>query len=731
MAHSQYRQNESFPLDETAEDHNQSHNTSVTTADTASTTMSTTTVTSATGTRTTASQQQQQHIPTANGRGVTVNNVYRPMVSQPGTSGTNSPPAINNALLGLGAVGGEQAQPIPVSQPGQHPFYMDQNFLQTMSNMFTQVIDARLGAHVPPAVSPIQVDRPQSRPRTSTPNSQNHREQQNSPTNLTQNFAGVHASDNPPPFRPILAPPRLNPKAPVYIPAAEQAMAIHQNAAKSAQNQATVFAGVAEAIQLMARHMPNMPPEMENVVQSLTQQAALSNREAQSKIASLQNAQMVTRYYETPVMMPAYPVRATAQPIRVNYKELLMLTGYFDPNDKLHDFKHTWQKLLDYGVMNEFQEAQYIQALGSILKHDAYETYVEFKAANKPLKEMLDYFASVYTKKRSLAADRKAVDEFTRRKGESLVACMERAVLAIDKLQLLHDPTGWPALRQQMRHNILMQVVKDETKRAVQMEVDYAYEDTGMPYDFDKLIRFADRYERHHNSAPKDDITTIFKVASGGLHRREKRSNSQDQLSHLKKDQMLQKKLNSMEAKIQSLESNEARLYKNEGRSTSNRESRRSERDSRSRTDRSRSYDRNRGITSTPTSSSRPTTPTPSKSPAPTVTFPKTTYQPPDPYKTRTESRSPDRRGNTPSSSYRREPSRSRSRDNSQSRYRERSSSNSRYSSSRDSKYPSKSDSRPQSRSGSSNTERITSTGSKTVIITINGQDYAPVKREN
>ncbi len=57
---------------------------------------------------------------------------------------------------------------------------------------------------------------------------------------------------------------------------------------------------------------------------------------------------------------------------------------------------------------------------------------------------MLDYFASVYTKKRSLIVDRKAVDEFTRLKGESIVVCMERAVLAIDKLKLLHDPSGWP-----------------------------------------------------------------------------------------------------------------------------------------------------------------------------------------------------------------------------------------------------------------------------------------------
>ena len=752
MADQQYRQNQSFNVDDSIADLD---NTADTSQDIASTTMSTTTTTTSTNTRPTPSQQQ--HSPNGQQpRGSVNGNIYRPQVTMPGMgSGHNSPPNNANATMGAAAAVGEQILQVPVAQPNQHPFYMDQNFLQTMSNMFTQVLDARL-AQQPPPVSPIHSEHNQSRPRTSTPNSQDGRtqhRQRESPTNITQNFAGVHASDHPPTFRPILAPARLNPKAPVYIPVAEQAMAIHQNAARSAQNQATLFSGVAEAIQLMARNLPNAPPEMDTIVHNLNQQAASSSREAQSRIAGIQNAQLVTRYYETPIVRPTYPPASNEQPLRVNYRELLMLTGYFDPNDKATDFKHVWQKLVDYGMMNQFQMEQYVQALGSILKNDAYETYVEFRASNKSLDEMLDYFASVYTKKRSLIVDRKAVDEFTRLKGESIVVCMERAVLAIDKLKLLHDPSGWPALRQQMKHNILMQVVKEETKRAVQMEVDYAYEDTGMPYDFDKLIRFADRYERNHNCAPKEDVTTLFKVASGGIHRKEKRSSSQDQLSHLKKEQMLQKKVTSLESELQTLKSNEARLYKNEGRSGSTRDSRRAERDSRSRTDRSKSYDRNRGITtSTP---SRSTTPTPSKSPAPTVTYPKPAYSPPDPYKSRTQSRSPDRRGSTPSSQYRRDSSTSRSRDesrsryrdepriryrdssqsryrdSSQNRYRDRSSSNSRYPSSRDSKYPPKQDSRPQSRSGSSNTERITSTGSKTVIITINGQDYAPVKKEN
>ncbi len=81
--------------------------------------------------------------------------------------------------------------------------------------------------------------------------------------------------------------------------------------------------------------------------------------------------------------------------------------------------------------------------------------------------------------------------------------------------------------------------------------------------------------------------------------------------THLKKDVSWQKQFSSIQADIKELKANEARYYKNEGRG-STRESRRTERDSRSRTDRSQSLDRLRGITSssaprpTSTSTSRP-----------------------------------------------------------------------------------------------------------------------------
>jgi len=601
-----------------------------------------------------------------------------------------------------------------------------------------------------PQISPIRHARDNGpRPRgASTPTGTRGRRPPGSPTNITQDFGNMRAgsaSDTP---RSQMGQTMMSAKAPHYIPAAEQALQIHKNAAETARNQADLFSGCADMMQMMANLMPNPPPEAQNLIRDFTEKAIWAHRDAQAKRNGILDAQRVTKYYETPIMKPDFPYGDPAHEVRVNHKELLMLTGYFDPADKSAEFKHTWQKLYDYATMNEFQETHYMQALGAILKGEAYEIFTEFKSMDRGLDELLDYFASVYTKKRSLATDRRAVDEFTRHKNEPITACMERAVLVIDKLRKLHPPSGWAALRQQMRQNILMQVVKEETKRALQMETDYAYEDTGMPYDFEKLIRFADRFERNHNTVPKEEITTIFKVASGGFRKKDVKPDSQEQLAFLKKEQMMQKQLNTLQAELKGLKVNESRFYKNEGRSDRARESRRTERDSRSRTGRSSSFDRNRDVSmheSKPTTSTTAIATQPSMSRSGSSDPTRVTYRPRDPYAKREQSQSPGRRSQTPgtygddrrprSSSY----SRSQSGDRDKDRYRNRddryrSKSRERYPDSKKSRYSrsGSSQSKTYSRSNSTGgTDHITNSGSKTVIITINGQDYVPIKREN
>ena len=745
MAFNNFRQEHSFNVDDSDnEDHNDTQESTSTpsspTTTTPTTTMASTTPTTATNTRPTASTSSSQPPPSTTAhqsfsRGFTQDNTYRPNGSWTGPTGSGTP-----------------RQPQPQQPPpfDYRAFVRDPAFTQTMSQLIRDALNdqQRQQRQPSPIINDDQGQRA-STPITDDLNQSHHsRRGQTSPTNITQQMRNLRTVDTPSTPSAILSLPDRIATTPTYIPAAEQALQIHKNAAAAAKTNADLFSGFAEFMHLMAESHPNPPEGIPEMVNAFTQKAILAERDANAKMEGLQHAQRVTRYYETPIAKPVYPVVDNRRTIRVNHKELLMLTGYFDPSDKSHDFKHTWQKLVDYGSMNQFQEEHYMQALGSILKGEAYENFTEFKSMNKSLKDILDYFSGVYTKKRCLATDRKAVDEFTRRKGESIIVCMERAILAIDKLRYVYPAKGWEAIRQQMRHHILTQVVKEETKRAIQMEVDNVHEDTGMPYDFDKLIRFADRYERNHNATPKDDLTTLFKVASGGLQRNYKRSNSQDQLSHLKKDQILQKQLATLQAEIKELKTNEARFYKNEGRGQT-RESRRTDRDDRRRQGRSSSFDRNRGLDK-PTSSTTPTTAPTSSTSRPATSRPtsasnvptKVTYSPPDPYARREQSRSPPRRSQTPrSSDYRpRSSSYSNSRNNSRGRDRDRdrnrSGSRSNYDRNRSSgsNYDRNrsSGSRTQSRSNSSGgTDHITSTGSKTVIITINGQDYVPLKKEN
>ena len=366
MAYTDYRQHDSMNLDESERENDQASEADTTTTSATSTstrtspTMACTSTTTTTNTRpstSTANTSRNQ----SNLRGDTINNIYRPFVSQPtGTLPSFAMPRQNQVPP---QANGDNVQ----AQGAQQPFYMDPGFVQFMNNTMNAAIDRRL-PNVRPPISPINHAQQNDGHRTSTPVSQdghnrsNRSDGQRSPTNLTNGFANLNTGGPSRIIRPATLTAGRPQTAPAYIPAAEQALEIHQNAANAAQSNADVFSGVAEALQLMARAMPNAPPEMNNIVHALNQKALQSSRDANLKNEGLRNARRVAKYYETPIIKPAYPIPDHHQNPRVNYKELLMLTGYFDPNDKSHDFKHTWQKLLDYGSLNEFQEEQYMQA---------------------------------------------------------------------------------------------------------------------------------------------------------------------------------------------------------------------------------------------------------------------------------------------------------------------------------------------------------------------------------
>ena len=425
-------------------------------------------------------------------------------------------------------------------------------------------------------------------------NSEHERTRQESLSSLIDRFNTVGISN---PTEPAPTVPKVS-STPQYVPAELQALQMHQKAIDDTLERANMMQ---KMMQLMLHARPNTGEDVSNqfdhMAREMVEDIQASKQKAQQSAQGMKKASKIVDYYRTPILKPENLTAVESARTRVNLKELLMVTGYFDPSDKESDFKHVWHKLLDYGKSENYGETHYMQALGAVLKKEAYETFCDFKQTERSLTEILEHFAIVYTKKRTIGDAKMAVDNFTRKKGESILACMNRTLLVVDRLKIHYDQAAWPQMQQQMRRHILMQVIKEETKRHIQMEEDYITETTGLPYDFDNLIRKADNYERYNNAVPETDIQTVFKVASGGLIQKKSKSPEQ-QLQHLKKEQMLETRLSTLQARLENIEANamEPRTFKFEGRKDQARESRSRERDARQRQSRDSSLNKGRNF---------------------------------------------------------------------------------------------------------------------------------------
>ncbi len=153
-----------------------------------------------------------------------------------------------------------------------------------------------------------------------------------------------------------------------------------------------------------------------------------------------------------------------AQPHKSKRNFWVVAVGIFDPLDKNHDFIQTWQVLLRYRKSNFFREKDYIDALFHISRGDAKTILIEFTRLNKSLKQILDHFASIYSVKHSLVSDRRAIKNFTRKKGELLKAAMHRYDIILDKIRLLHSNQAWPEVSHNMKKVKLMQIKADKTR---------------------------------------------------------------------------------------------------------------------------------------------------------------------------------------------------------------------------------------------------------------------------
>ena len=267
----------------------------------------------------------------------------------------------------------------------------------------------------------------------------------------------------------------------------------------------------------VARLEKDPPDEIKKLDAQLQKGEKISEEAFNSQELGLQIAKEVASYYSTPIELPEERDEPQDWKPIINYKsprEITAATGYFDPSEKGADFARTWLVLVRYGQSNYFKHSDYMDALFYICKGEAKTTLIEFERSKKSLQNVITHFGSIYAKKRSLVADRKAVENFERQKGEPLEICLQRYDLIVDKIRHLHSDAAWGEVRQGLKRAKLMQIIADDTRAYIQNEEDDAIESTGMPYDFEKLVKMASRYERQHNKLPDENIQTIFDTSS-------------------------------------------------------------------------------------------------------------------------------------------------------------------------------------------------------------------------
>jgi hypothetical protein len=109
---------------------------------------------------------------------------------------------------------------------------------------------------------------------------------------------------------------------------------------------------------------------------------------------------------------------------------------------------------------------------------------------------------------------------------------MHRYDIILDKIRHLHSQQAWPEVSRNMKKVKLMQIIADKTRIYIQNEEDDAIEATGMPYEFDKLVRLASKYKRQHNKLPGENIQTVFETLVTISKNRKKQEDFIKQIVH-------------------------------------------------------------------------------------------------------------------------------------------------------------------------------------------------------
>ena len=235
------------------------------------------------------------------------------------------------------------------------------------------------------------------------------------------------------------------------------------------------------------------------------------------KRAQIQKAQTVASSYSASLEMPTYqrppPGHIPPHDVLDPSKVIKTISVFDDETNPTKLFRHVWTKILQYGKRHFLNEQEHKDVLGAVLWGNSLEDFNRMEATGSTLKEIVDNLARIYDKTPSLDDYKSEVDNFIRKKNETITQAMARATTIIQKLRPMSSEGAWPETRDNMRKSILKQIVQSTTKRHLTYE-EAKMNSSGGLCNIESLIQIAHQYEQAMGSMPEKEIVTAYQTAS-------------------------------------------------------------------------------------------------------------------------------------------------------------------------------------------------------------------------
>ena len=183
--------------------------------------------------------------------------------------------------------------------------------------------------------------------------------------------------------------------------------------------------------------------------------------------------------------------------------------------DVNQNFKDFWNTVMIYTKGFKLSQDSYIRILNTLIQGSANRTLCELVKDNKPLHEILNTLNDLFSVRRTVVDDMRELNNFTRQANEDIKRTMQKAKVAVGRVQHLWDPVLWQQGREkEILKSVLRQVITTKTRQRLDAE-EMKYLKTGTYLSYDAIIDFVDTYESTHNQIPKTEMALKINVCTG------------------------------------------------------------------------------------------------------------------------------------------------------------------------------------------------------------------------